>query len=650
MGVLLELQNIRRSYVVDRHQVDILKNITLTIHAGEMLAIVGASGSGKSTLLNILGCLDKPSEGTYRIAGQETTGFNDDELACLRCSYFGFIFQRYHLLPHLDALHNVEIPAIYASAGQVARRVKAQTLLRELGLGARVNYFPQQLSGGQQQRVSIARALMNGGMVILADEPTGALDSRSGAEVMKTLENLRARGHTVVIVTHDRSVARQAQRIVEIHDGEIVRDSGSRHRNACVRAQDPGQPTSGWRQASVRWREACAMAWRAMTANKMRTLLTMLGITIGIASVISILVIGDAAKQQVLTDIRSMGTNTINIYPGRDFGDDDPASRQALKEDDVLVLRQQRYVDGATPSLSATLRLRYGNIDIPATVEGVSPQYFAVMGMMFSAGATFQSWQMRDTFPVVVVDDNTYRRLFPHQPDVRRVIGKTVLIGAIPATIVGVAQDKKTLFGSGKNLRVWLPYSTMNHRLMRQNWLSSISVRLRDGYNSEDAEQRITRLLTLRHGKSDFFTYNMDNVLKTMERTTQTLQLFLSLVAVISLMVGGIGVMNIMLVSVTERTREIGIRRAVGARANDILQQFLVESILVCLAGGVLGVLLSLLIAGITKIALPDWPFTFPVGGIISAFTCATAIGTVFGWLPARSAARLNPVDALTRE
>ena len=385
MTALLELSNIRRSYPSGEEQVEVLKGITLQINAGEMVAIVGASGSGKSTLMNILGCLDKPTSGTYRVAGRDVSTLDSDALAQLRREHFGFIFQRYHLLSHLTAAQNVEVPAVYAGTERKQRLARAQELLQRLGLGDRLDYQPSQLSGGQQQRVSIARALMNGGQVILADEPTGALDSRSGEEVMAILHQLRDRGHTVIIVTHDPQVAAQAERVIEIHDGEIVRNPPSQSPRQGKGIQEPTVKTaSGWSQFVSGFREALTMSWRALAANKMRTLLTMLGIIIGIASVVSIVVVGDAAKQLVLADIRAIGTNTIDIYPGKDFGDDDPQYQQSLKYDDLSAIQKQPWVTSATPAVSQNLRLRYGNTDVAASANGVSGDYFNVYGMTFS--------------------------------------------------------------------------------------------------------------------------------------------------------------------------------------------------------------------------------------------------------------------------
>ncbi|HFK4066241.1 macrolide ABC transporter ATP-binding protein/permease MacB [Kluyvera ascorbata] len=646
MTALLELSGIRRSYPSGDGSVDVLKGISLQINAGEMVAIVGASGSGKSTLMNILGCLDKPTSGTYRVAGVDVATLDSDALAALRREHFGFIFQRYHLLSHLTAAQNVEVPAVYAGMERKARLERARQLLQRLGLADRVDYAPSQLSGGQQQRVSIARALMNGGQVILADEPTGALDTRSGEEVMAILHQLKEQGHTVIIVTHDPQVAAQAERVIEIRDGEIIRNPPARQTAAAAR-EPAAQDASGWRQFSNSFREALSMAWRAMVANKMRTLLTMLGIIIGIASVVSIVVVGDAAKQMVLADIRAIGTNTIDVYPGKDFGDDDPQYQQSLKYDDLLAIEKQSWVSSVTPSVSKNLRVRAGNIDVAASVQGIGQHYFNVYGMTFSEGNTFNDVQAAERSQVVVLDSNTRRQLFPNKAS---VVGEVILVGNMPATVIGVADEKQSMFGSSKILRVWLPYSTMSGRVMGQSWLNSITVRVKEGYDSSIAEEQLTRLLNLRHGKKDFFVWNMDSVLKTAERTTHTLQLFLTLVAVISLVVGGIGVMNIMLVSVTERTREIGIRMAVGARASNVLQQFLIEAILVCLVGGAIGVALSMMIAFLLQLVLPGWEIGFSPLALLTAFVCSTLTGVLFGWLPARNAARLDPVDALARE
>ncbi|WP_109400819.1 macrolide ABC transporter ATP-binding protein/permease MacB [Proteus sp. TJ1640] len=648
MPALLELNEVSRIYNNGEEETVVLNKISLTINAGEMVAIIGASGSGKSTLMNILGCLDKPNSGEYKVAGQSVAKMDGDQLAALRREHFGFIFQRYHLMSHLSAEQNVEIPAIYADKNATQRKERARELLTRLGLGERIDYRPNQLSGGQQQRVSIARALMNGGEVILADEPTGALDSHSGKEVMAILKQLNEQGHTVIIVTHDPLIAAQAERIIEIKDGEIINDNCHQITVNKVKKETTAVlPSPYFGQIFGRFTQALDMAWRAMVVNKVRTLLTMLGIIIGIASVVTIIVIGDAAKSMVLADIKAIGSNTIDIYPGKDFGSDSPEDRQSLTLQDVFALKQQSYVQAVTPQVQFSTRLRRGNQDSPASVAGVSDDYFTVYAMTFSQGRSFTPDMIQRQAQVVVIDENTRQRFFPNK---KEVIGEQIIIRNIPSTIVGVIAEKKSAFGNGQSLRVWVPYSTLNSRILNRSYLDSITVRAIEGYDASVAEQQILRLLTIRHGKKDIFTYNLDSFIKAAESTTQTMQLFLTLVAVISLVVGGIGVMNIMLVSVTERTREIGIRMAVGARASDVMQQFLIESVLVCLVGGLLGIGLSFGIAMIASAMLPDWHFVFQPIALVSAFICSTAIGIIFGFLPARNAAKMNPIDALARE
>jgi macrolide transport system ATP-binding/permease protein len=649
---LLQLTNVTRRFPSGDKDVVVLKDVNLSIEAGEIVAIIGASGSGKSTLMNILGCLDHPSEGSYRVGGRETGELTGDELAQLRREHFGFIFQRYHLLPHLTAAGNVEMPAVYAGSTHAERRERAAQLLARLGLAERAEHRPSQLSGGQQQRVSIARALMNGGEVILADEPTGALDTKSGQDVIRILRELNSLGHTVIIVTHDESVAAHARRIIEISDGVIVRD-----RHNVRGSEDNGPDEAGTSVASRRahrlsagfgrFAEAFKMAWVALVSHRLRTLLTMLGIIIGITSVVSIVAIGEGAKRYMLDEIGAIGTNTINVYPGKDWGDSHADAIQTLVPADVAALGEQHYIDSATPETSRSLLLRYRNIDVNALISGVGASFFQVRGMKMAQGIGFGPDEVRRQAQVAVIDQNTRRKLFGKNPS---PLGEVILIDNLPCVVIGVTADKKSAFGDVKSLNVWVPYTTASGRLFGQQYLDSITVRVRDGQPSSAAEQSLTKLLKQRHGRKDFFTYNMDSVVKTVAKTGQSLTLLLSLIAVISLVVGGIGVMNIMLVSVTERTREIGIRMAVGARQTDIMQQFLVEAVLVCLMGGAIGIVLSFGMSYLFSLFVSQWKMVFSATSIVSAFLCSTLIGIVFGFMPARNASRLDPIDALARD
>jgi len=645
---LLQLHGISRRFQAGDQNVTVLKEINLSIAQGEMVAIVGASGSGKSTLMNILGCLDRPSEGDYQVAGRSTARLDRDSLAELRREHFGFIFQRYHLLGDLSAQGNVEVPAVYAGHSRSARQQRAADLLQRLGLAQRLNYRPSQLSGGQQQRVSIARALMNGGEVILADEPTGALDSHSGQEVMSILKDLHARGHTVVIVTHDMQVAEHAQRIIELSDGEIVADRRKTTPHTVARlpiALD--NAVSRWQSQRDRLYEAFKMALLAMASQRLRTLLTMLGIIIGIASVVSVVALGKGSQQQVLANINAMGTSTLEVYPGKDFGDMRSAAVQTLRATDADALAQQGYVHSVTPTVSSSTTFRYGNQSVSGTVNGVGEQYFLVRGYSIDSGMAFNRHSVDQLMQEAVIDENTRNKLFPHGAN---PLGEVILLGSLPCRIIGVAAKKQSGFGSDENLNVWIPYTTAMKRMLGQSYLKSITVRVNDDIDLTSAEDGVTRLLSQRHGGKDFFVMNTDSIRQTIEKTTATLTLLVSMIALISLVVGGIGVMNIMLVSVTERTREIGVRMAVGARASDIMQQFLIEAVLVCLLGGTLGVLLSLGIGVVFSQFSDNFTMVYSTESIVAAFICSTLIGVIFGFFPARRAAGMDPIHALERE
>ena len=651
---LLEVKNLVREFPAGEGTVQILKGVNLEIYPGELVAIVGQSGSGKSTLMNILGCLDKPTTGSYKVKGRETRELEADELAQLRREYFGFIFQRYHLLGDLNAAGNVEVPAIYAGADSSERHARAVKILTDLGLGEKTQNRPSQLSGGQQQRVSIARALMNGGDVILADEPTGALDKNSGIEVMRILRELNAKGHTIILVTHDHNVAKNATRIIEISDGNIISDQpnvpeAEDHLEKQPLIRNQQKKISSWRSAVDRLGEAFRMALLAMNAHRMRTFLTMLGIIIGIASVVSVVALGNGSQKQILENISSLGTNTITVFQGRGFGDNSRSSQsKTLIPADADALAEQPYVDGVSPSVNSSVTGRYKEIEASTTVNGVSEDFFYVRGMTFQSGQPFDRSSVMQQAQDVVIDTNTKNTFFK---DGTNPVGQVILLGSVPSRIIGVIDAQKGMTGNNDSLNVYLPYSTVMSRMLGQSNVRSIIVRIKDEYPSTAAENAILNLLVQRHGAQDVFTQNADSIRETIQQTTATMTLLISAIAVISLVVGGIGVMNIMLVSVTERTQEIGVRMAVGARQSDILQQFLIEAVLVCILGGILGVLLSLGIGQlITHFAGGTFQMAYSTTSIVAAFVCSSLIGIVFGFIPARNAARLNPVDALSRE
>ncbi|EJF84454.1 MacB family efflux pump subunit [Candidatus Bartonella washoeensis] len=652
---VLVLENIVRTFPAGETFVTVLKNINLTIKYGEMVAIVGASGSGKSTLMNILGCLDRANSGRYWISGKETASLSADELSALRRNHFGFIFQRYHLLNELTALGNVEIPAIYAGCAPGVRKKRAQDLLIRLGMGDRINHRPNQLSGGQQQRVSIARALMNNAEVILADEPTGALDKQSGQEVLRILDELHKEGRTIIIVTHDMQVAKRAERIIEISDGEIVADNVSKVAKKRVKSQSLDQEQNlenkkllgFFRSFTERFREAFVMALLAMNAHRMRTFLTMLGVIIGIGAIIAMVALGNGTREKILENFKSLGSNTLTIFPGKSFSDPQSEKITSLVEADVEALSGLPYVSGVTPQISANSTVRFGAVEANAVIMGVGEQFFQTQGLKAFKGQLFDQKSVHDRAVDLVIEKEAISVLFPHSHE--NPLGKVVHVGKVPARIVGVV-DPQNNGGESNTLQIYLPYTTVQTRFLGTTEVRAIMVKLADDIDAHLAETMVERFLTMRHGEKDFFIRNSEFFRERIMESTHILTLLVSSIAAISLIVGGIGVMNIMLVTVSERINEIGVRMAVGARQSDILQQFLIEAILVCVIGGGLGILFGFSIGGLFMLFKAPIHLIYTLDSVIISLVFSTLIGVCFGFSPARQASRLDPVVALSRD
>ena len=643
---LIECKNINRYFGSGANRVHVLKDVSLSIEKGDFVAIIGQSGSGKSTLMNILGCLDTATSGSYQIDGIETAKMEPDELAALRRERFGFIFQRYNLLGSLTARDNVALPAVYMGMGGKERSNRAEKLLQDLGLEGKEGNKPSELSGGQQQRVSIARALMNGGEIIFADEPTGALDTASGKNVIEIIQKLHKEGHTVIMVTHDPGIAAIANRIIEIRDGEIISDS-SKNPEIPESKIERIKEKSSWLFYYDQFVEAFKMSVQAIMAHKMRSLLTMLGIIIGIASVVSVVALGNGSEKKILADISAMGTNTISIFPGRGFGDRRSGRIKTLTIDDAKVIAKQSYVASATPQTNSSGTLTYRNTDLSASLYGVGEQYFDVRGLKLESGRLFDEGDVKEDAQVVVIDQNTKNKLFGEDTD---PLGKTILFRKRPLTVIGVMQKEENSFGNADVLMLWSPYTTVMHQITGESHTNSITVKIKDDANTQVAEKGLTELLKTRHGTEDFFMNNSDSIKQMVESTTGTMKLLISSIALISLVVGGIGVMNIMLVSVTERTKEIGVRMAIGARRNNILQQFLIEAVLICIIGGLVGVGLSTAISLVFNHFVTEFPMEISIGSVIGAVVCSTAIGVAFGFMPANKASKLNPIDALSKD
>ncbi|HCY76116.1 MAG TPA: macrolide ABC transporter permease/ATP-binding protein MacB [Ignavibacteriales bacterium] len=642
---LIELKNIIKDFSLGNESVRILKNINLTIYEGEFLALMGPSGSGKSTLMNILGCLDNPTSGTYLLKGEDVTAFSREQRAIVRRNSFGFIFQRYNLINGMNAVENVEVPAIYAGLNKRERILRAKDFLSSLGLNERLDYKPSQLSGGQQQRVSIARALMNGARIVVADEPTGALDSSSGEEVMNILHKLHREGNTVIMVTHDSNIAANAERIIRIKDGEIQEDSSvmpERKSEKILSGQV--QDKSSFLTETI---EASKMAFRSLRINKFRSILTMLGIIIGVGSVVAMLAIGTGAKQEVLSRIEAMGSNLIIVKPGapnvRAGGD-----IATLTLADAEAIKQLPNVVGAVPEIIGPATVRFGNTDYLTTIDATSPKFSEARNWQTVSGVYFDGTQNNSYAPVAVIGKTVANILFPNTAD---PIGQYILIGSVPFQVVGVMSAKGAdSQGNDMDDVVFVPINTGSMRLFGRTYLKTVTVQVSDANQMDATQDAINDLLLKRHHNvEDFQIRNMASILQTATETQNTLTYLLGAIATISLIVGGIGVMNIMLVSVTERTREIGIRMAVGAKSKDVMVQFIIESLVVSLIGGIIGIATGVGGGILTSVTM-NWLAIFSVDSIAIAFFFSFSIGLVFGYLPARRASSLDPVIALAAE
>ncbi|MGB7757056.1 MAG: ABC transporter permease [Salinisphaera sp.] len=690
---VIEVRNLTKTYRVGDIDVQALRGVDLRIDRGEFVAIMGSSGCGKSTLMNIMGCLDTPTSGEYSLSGQDITRQDEPSLAMIRSRRIGFVFQSFNLLPRTSALDNVALPLLYAGRGDEST-ARAQAVLRTLGLGGLEQNHPSQLSGGQQQRVAIARGLVNDPVILLADEPTGNLDSKAATDIVTTIRKLnREQGLTVVMVTHEPDMAAFADRVITMRDGVIIADERRCERSEPVTAaalDSPAIPTENQPVPLDTWMlfSLLAMALRvavqAVARNKLRSALTMLGIFVGVAALITMVAVGQGANAAVKAQIEGLGTNLLIILPGATKtggvrGGSGSASTLTVADADAIQ-RQASAVANVSYLITQQAQAQYADKNWSTSVQGASPSYFTIRNWPVVIGRNMTEADERDGSRVCLIGQTVYQNLYPPYEN---PVGTTILVKNVPLRVIGLLAPRgQTGFGRDQDDVIYMPFTTAQNKVLgaaaptqTQSTANSIYVTPPNPFGIEPrligyvniifvqarntalvpvAKDQITRILNRRHrieagATEDFSVRNISDITQAMEGSGRTIALLLALVASISLIVGGIGIMNILLVSVTERTREIGLRMALGARRLHVLLQFLVEAVLLSGIGGMAGVVMGIALSETVSL-LAGWPTVISPLSVVGGFAFSAIVGIFFGYYPARRASLFNPIEALRYE
>ncbi|MFH1478728.1 MAG: ABC transporter permease [Candidatus Omnitrophota bacterium] len=651
---MIELNNISKTYKIGKISVPALKDTSLKIGKGEFVAIIGASGSGKSTLLHLLGFLDRPDKGSYKIFNTEVSSLADDELSNLRNHLVGFVFQQFHLLQRTTALENVELPLIYAGKKSMADNALRQ--LKAVGLEARKQHKPNELSGGEQQRVAIARSLVNEPMIILADEPTGNLDTKSKEEIMNIIRGLNEEGKTIIMVTHEKEIADYAKRIITMRDGNIIsderKDTKEHTSSSDISIKDIVSESKAFLKG-IEFSEHAHQSIRAILANKTRSFLSMLGILFGVAAVIAMLALGAGAQESMEERIKSLGSNLLSIQGGsskvrgvaRSAG-----SVTRFTQEDVKAINSLPIIKRASGYVNGSGQLVYQNENWSSSVEGVEYDYAEMRATVPEVGRWFDQEEILQRDKVAILGLTVVEKLFKN----KNPIGDTIKINRINFKVIGIAPEKGSGGWRDQNDIVYIPLTTAMYRVLGKDYLDGIYAEVGDFGSMVEAQDEIEQFIIKRHriykNPDDFFhIHDMSEIQEMLSSTTKTMSLLLGCIATISLLVGGIGIMNIMLVSVTERTREIGLRKAIGARKMDIMTQFLIESIIMTFSGGLMGIALGSTSAFLLSI-FAGWSTKVSFLSIILATTFSIAVGIGFGLWPAKKASELNPIEALRYE
>ncbi len=655
---MIELKDIRKTYKMGDVEVKALDGVSLKITSGEFVAIMGASGSGKSTLMHIIGLLDRPDSGSYQLGDREITKLTDEQLSMLRNRMIGFVFQQFHLLPRMTALENAELPLIYA--GKRHLKGKAKQELDGVGLSDRIYHRPNEMSGGQQQRVAIARSLVNDPLIIFADEPTGNLDSKSKDEIINILKKLNDKGKTIVIVTHEKEIAVYAKRVILMRDGRIISDQAQPQDrkvsdvtaiedNLVNNVLSQPQKISG----GIKVLDYVRQSVFAMWSHKMRSVLSILGILIGVAAVIAMLALGTGAKESIEKQLSSLGSNLLLIRPGS------PKLQGVALESgtftrftfiDVAAIRKLPQISRAYASVSGRGQLVYANKNWNTQVEGDGVEYTQMRAAVPVVGRFFTEQEERMRDKVAVLGMTVVKELFGDT----NPVGETIRINLINFKVIGILPVKGASTFRDQDDVVVIPVTTAMYRVFGKQYVDSIFAEVKSPDLIEEAQDAISELIFKLHhlGKDDEDTFqirNMSDIKNTLEQTTKTMSILLGSIAAISLLVGGIGIMNIMLVSVTERTREIGLRKAIGATNKDIMVQFLIEAVLMSFLGGIAGVAMG---AGVSWLItlFAGWTVKVSAFSIILASVFSLVVGVVFGLWPAHKASQLDPIEALRYE
>lgn len=640
-----------------------LENVSLSINQGEFVSVMGPSGSGKSTLLYLIGTLDKPTSGKYYLFNNDISNFKDNQLAVIRNKFFGFVFQNYNLLSRINATDNVLLPLIYSEVSHLKEenKQKAIRLLTEIGLKERLQHKPTELSGGQQQKVAIARALINNPYVILADEPTGNLDSKSSAEIIEIFKKLNEQGITIIMVTHEPDLASAAKRIIKLKDGKIISDETLTNSTIDKNSKDNintqkiyiSLPQPKFLTVS-KLNDYFIEARKALLSNKTRTFLSVLGVVVGVTSLITMLSLGRGAQEQVKKQISALGSNLLMIRPsGGRVGTvaTGTSSIRGFTIEDLKSVRDLTEVEAVSPLVQGRAQVVYGNKNWNTYIDGVSSEFQFLRNLTPQKGRFFTEDEVNLRTRVVLLGEEVVRQLFDEQQD---PIGEFIKVNRIDFQVIGILPKRGVVGWRNEDDRIVIPYTTAMFRLFGTEFINNFNIKVKEGYNLDEVGEKITKLLLKLHrlpeSKTELIEVrNTAEIQQTITETTKTFSFLLGSIAFVSLLVGGIGIMNIMLVSVTERTREIGLRKAIGANNFDILCQFVIESIFICILGGLLGILLGCIMS-VSLSILAKWNTKIVVSSIVLAFSFSVLVGVIFGIWPAKKAAELTPVDALRYE